>query len=173
MSTYTYTYAYTRAQALVDQVSVLFSEAGISESATAKVCHGVRERWLDSVGLYLERNGGRVYEVEARIKWSAHLEMAELEFSTDLPGWEGKGSPEALILGRRFAGVADRETLAPYYWVLFTSAIRADPARHQRLCPLVGVSYASSVPDWAKSPTIHSLPMQDLREVGLSERSAL
>jgi hypothetical protein len=173
LSSYTYTYAYTRAQALVDQVSVLFAEAGISESGTAKVCHGVRERWLDSVGLYLKRDGGRVYEVEARISWSAHSDRAELEFSTDLPGWEGKGSPEAIILGRRFAGVAERETLEPHYWVLFTSEIRADPARHQRLCPEVGVSYGSSVPDWSKSPTIRSLPLQDLREVGLSERSAL
>jgi hypothetical protein len=171
--TYTYTYAYTRAQALVDQVSVLFSEAGISESNIVKVCHGVQQRWLDSVGLYLKRDGDRVYEVEAKIKWSAHLDTAELEFSTDLPGWEGKGSPEALILGRRFAGVAERESLAPQYWVRFTSAIRAEPSLHQRLCPQVGVSYGSSVPDWAKSPTIHSLPMQDLREVGLSERSAL
>lgn len=173
MSTYTYTHAYTRAQAVVDQVSVLFLEAGINSSSTQKVCHGVQEKWLEAVGLYLERNGHRVYEVEARINWSIHSDVAGLEFSTDLPGWEGAGSPEAIILGSRFAAVADREGLTAHYWVLFASTIRANPALHQRLCPEVGVSYASSVPSWAATPTTRSLPLQDLREIGLSERSML
>jgi hypothetical protein len=173
VSTYTYTHAYTRAQAVVDQVSVLYREAGISDSCTAKVCHGVREKWLDAVGLYLERNGKRVYEIEARINWSTHSDVAELEFSTDLPGWEGSGSPEAIILGARFAAVAKREGLAPSYWVLFTAAIRADSALHRRLCPEAGVDYGSSVPDWKGTPTTRSLSLQDLREMGLSERSTL
>jgi len=173
VSTYTYTHAYTRAQVVVDQVSVLYREAGIAESSTNKVCHGVREKWLDAVGLYLERNGRRVYEIEARINWSAHSDLAELEFSTDLPGWEGTGSPEAIILGARFAAVAKREGLTPHYWVRFTAAIRADPALHRNLCQEVGVDYGSSVPDWAATPTTRSLPLQDLREVGLSERSTL
>lgn len=173
MSTYTYTYAYTRAQAVVDQVSVLFLEAGISSSSTDKVCHGVQQKWLQTVGLYLERNGHRVYEIEARINWSTHSDVAELEFSTDLPGWKDSGSPEALILGARFAAVAGEEGLVPHYWVLFTSAIRADPALHRRLCPEVGVDYGSSVPSWATAPRTRSLPLQDLREIGLSERSTL
>lgn len=173
MSTYTYTYAYTRAQALVDQVSVLFSEAGIGESNTTKVCYGVEQRWLEAVGLYLRRDGSRVYEVEAQINWSAHTDVAALEFSADLPGWEGKGSPEALFLGQRFAGIAEHEGLQPHYWVRFTSAIRADPALHRSRCPEVGVSYSSSPPGWAKDPTTRSLPMQDLGEVGISERNAL
>lgn len=173
MSTYTYTYAYTRAQAVVDQVSVLYSEAGISSSSTARVCHAVQSRWLESVGLYLERNGNRVYEVEARINWSSHSDIAELEFSTDLPGWDGAGSPEAIVLGKRFAGVAERHALAPNYWVLFTSEIRANPALHQQLCPQVGVDYGSTVPSWGATPATRSLSLQDLREVGLSERSTL
>lgn len=173
MSTYTYTHAYTRAQAVVDQVSVLFLGAGISSYRTEKVCHGVEERWLSAVGLYLERNDKRVYEVEARISWSNQSDVAELQFSTDLPGWEGVGSPEALILGARFAGVADREGLSPHYWVSFTAAIHLDPALHERLCPEVGVVYGSTVPDWKAAPTTRSLPLQDLREIGLSERSAL
>lgn len=173
MSTYTYTHAYTRARAVVDQVSVLFLEAGINSSSTNKVCHGVEQKWLEAVGLYLERSGHRVYEVEARINWSAHSDVAELEFSSDLPGWEGSGSPEAIILGTRFAAVADREGLTAHYWVRFTPTIRADPVRHQRLCPEVGVIYGGSVPDWAATPTTRSLRLQDLREIGLSERSTL
>ena len=173
MSTYTYTHAYTRAEAVVDQVSVLFREAGISSSSTDKVCHGVEERWLEAVGLYLARNGHRVYEVEARINWSAHSDLAGLEFSSDLPGWDGSGSPEAIILGSRFAAIAARESLAAHFWVLFNSTIRANPALHQRLCPEVGVSYGSSVPSWGATPTTRSLPLQDLREIGLSERSTL
>lgn len=173
MSTYTYTHAYTRAQVVVDQVSVLFLGAGIDQSSTEKVCHGVREKWLEAVGLYLERNGHRVYEVEARINWSIHSDVAQLEFSTDLPGWEGSGSPEAIILGARFAAVAKREGLTPHYWVRFTSTIRAEPTLHQRLCPEVGVSYGSTVPSWGATPTTRSLPLQDLREIGLSERSTL
>ncbi len=173
MSTYTYTHAYTRARAVVDQVSVLFLEGGIDRSSTDKVCHGVQERWLDAVGLYLERNGHRVYEIEARINWSAHSDVAELEFSTDLPGWEGAGSPEALVLGTRFAAVAQDESLTPHYWVLFTSAIRADPDRHRSLCPKVGVVFQSTVPSWAATPTTRSLWLQDLREIGVSERSTL
>lgn len=173
MSAYTYTHAYTRARAVVDQVSVLFLRAGIHSSSTEKVCHGVREKWLEAVGLYLERDGRRVYEVEARINWSTHSDVAELEFSSDLPGWEGSGSPEAIILGTRFAAVADRERLTAHYWVLFSRTIRANPGLHQRLCPEVGVSYGSSVPSWAASPTTRSLPLQDLREIGMSERSTL
>ncbi|HET9733503.1 MAG TPA: hypothetical protein VFP54_12590 [Acidimicrobiales bacterium] len=173
MSTYTYTHVYTRSQAIVDQVSVLFREAGISTSDTDKVCHGVQEKWLEAVGLYLERDGHRVYEVEARITWSSHSDVVSLEFSTDLPGWDGTASPEAIILGKRFAAVAKREGLTPTYWVLFTSTIRADPALHQRLCPQVGVSYGSSVPSWGATPTTRSLRLQDLREMGLSERSTL
>jgi hypothetical protein len=173
LSTYTYTHAYTRAQAVVDQVSVLFREAGIDSTSTGKVCHGVQEKWLESVGLYLERNGHRVYEVEARINWSTDSDVAQLDFSTDLPGWDGASSPEAIILGSRFAAVAEREGLAASYWVLFTATVRANPALHQQLCPEVGVSYGDSVPGWAATPTTRSLPLQDLREIGLSERSAL
>jgi hypothetical protein len=173
LSTYAYTHAYTRARAVVDQVSVLFLQAGINASGTDKVCHGVEQKWLQAVGLYLERSGHRVYEVEARINWSVHSDVAELEFSSDLPGWEGSGSPEAIILGTRFATVAAREGLTAHYWVQFTSAIGANPALHQRLCSEVGVSYGSSVPSWAATPTTRSLPLQDLREIGLSERSTL
>ena len=173
MNTFTYTHAYTRAQAVVDQVSVLFLEAGISSSSTEKVCHGVQEKWLEAIGLYLERDSHRVYEVEARINWSTHSDVADLEVSTDLPGWEGSGSPEVIILGTRFAAVANRERLTPRYWVRFTSAIRADPIRHQRLCPELGVVYGGSVPSWAATPTTRSLPLQDLSEIGLSERSTL
>ena len=173
MSTYTYTHVYTRAQAIVDQVSVLYGETGIDDTITAKVCRGVQERWLEAVGLYLERRGHRVYEVEARISWSAHSDLAELEFSTDLPGWENTGSPEVIILGRRFAAVANKEGLSPRCWVLFTAAIRGDPELHRRLCPEVGVVFGSRVPDWAKAPVTRSLPLQDLREIGLSERSTL
>ena len=173
MSTYTYTHAYTRARALVDQVSVLFIKAGIDSSRTDKVCHGVQERWLEAVGLYLERDGYLVYEIEARINWTAHSDVAELEFSTDLPGWEGAGSPEAMVLGARFAGVADAEGLTPHYWVRFTAAIRADPDRHRRLCPEAGVVFAGKVPGWEATPTTRSLQLQDLREIGVSERSTL
>lgn len=173
MSTFTYTHAYTRAQAVVDQVSVLFLGAGVSRSSTDKVCHGVEQRWLEAIGLYLERDGHRVYEVEARINWSAHSDVADLEVSTDLPGWEGVGSPEALVLGARFAGVSEHEGLVPRYWVRFISVIRADPARHKRLCPEVGVVYGGRVPSWAASPTTRSMRLQDLGEIGVSERSTL
>ncbi len=173
MSTYTYSYAYTRAQALVDQVDVLFTAAGIDKDATAKVCYGVDQRWLTSIGLYLRRDGKRVYEVEARINWSVHSDNASLDFSTDLPGWEGTASPEASILGARFAARARSEGLTPNYWVRFTPAIIRDPTRHSQLCPKVGVSYGSHPPDWSKTPSETTLRLQDLGEVGLAERSAL
>ncbi|HMJ35407.1 MAG TPA: hypothetical protein VK501_15975 [Baekduia sp.] len=172
MSTYTYTNAYTRAQAVVDQVSTLFREAGINGTSADKVCRGVQERWLVAVGLYLVRDGLRVYEVEARINWSAHSDLAELEFASDLPGWEDNGSPEAIVLGRRFAGVAAKKGLSPRYWVRFNSEILADPARHGELCPQVGVIFEGRVETWSKEPTTRSLPLQDLREIGTSERSA-
>lgn len=173
MSTYTYSYAYTRARAVVDQISALFMAAGIHSDNTAKVCYGVDQKWLEAVGLYLSRNDRRVYEVEARINWAEHSEYASLDFSTDLPGWEGTTSPEAAILGTRIAARARAEGLTPHYWVRFTAAIRTNPARHRELCPEVGVSYASHPPDWARAPAETSLKMQDLGEVGLAERSTL
>jgi hypothetical protein len=121
----------------------------------------------------LERNDHRVYEVEARISWSTHSDLSELEFSTDLPGWSNTGSPEAIVLGKRFAAVAVREELSPRYWVLFTAAIRNNPELHRQLCPEVGVSFGSRVPEWTKSPVTRSLRLQDLREIGISERSTL
>jgi len=173
VSTYTYSYAYTRAQALVDQVEVLFTAAGIDKDATTKVCYGVDQKWLTAVGLYLRRNGGRVYEVEARINWSAHSDNASLDFSTDLPGWEGNASPEASILGSRFAAQAQTAGLEPHYWVRFTPAITGNPTLHSQLCPKVGVDYGRHPPGWAKTPTETTLRLQDLGEVGLAERSAL
>ncbi len=169
----TYTYTYTRAQAVVDQISVLFSQAGIDENAVSKVCRGVQERWVDAVGLYLARDGKRVYEIEATINWPAHSQNASIAFSSDLPGWEANGSPEALVLGRRFAGKAASHDLNPHYWVLFAQAIRNDPARHRALCPLVGVVHQGHVPNWGGSPLARALPVQDLGEIGLAVRSTL
>ena len=106
MSPYTYTYTYTRAEALVDQIDVLFREAGIADEVRAPVCSAVADHWLEAVGLYLARDGERVYEIEATINWKVHTDQPELSFSTDLPGWEEKGSPEAVLLGKRFAATA-------------------------------------------------------------------
>jgi len=169
----TYTYAYTRAQVVVDQVDVLFAEAGMDETSRVKVCHAVDQRWLQAVGLFLEKDDKRVYEMEAGIKWKAGSDYAALEFSVELPGWEGNGSPEALFLGRRFAGIAKDNSLDPRFWVRFTDAIRNDPARHEELCPKVGVVYGGSVPGWKKTPVETNLPVQDVAEINLSVRSAL
>lgn len=173
MSLYTYAHAYTRAQALVDQVAILFNEAGINNTVAAKICHGVENHWLQAVAVYLARNGKRVYEAEIHISWEAHSDQASYDFSTDLPGWEGNGSPEAVILGRRFAQIAKDQELQPTYWVLFTPEVRSDPALYRRLCGEVGVIFGSSVEQWAASPQTHSLSLQDLREVGISERNSL
>lgn len=173
MSVYTYTHTYTRAEALVDQVDVLFSEAGIDEGRRNRVCDAVNKRWLQAVGLFLERDGRRVYEIEATINWTAHSEHAELGFSTDLPGWDGKGSPEAIILGKRFAATASVERLAPRYWVRFVPSIVANPVRHKELCRIVGVVFRGGVPDWKQKPVTRSLPLQDIGEIDLSERNAL
>ena len=117
MSIYTYTHTYTRAEAVVDQVDVLFSEAGIVEDARGRVCNAVNQRWIEAVGLFLEREGARVYEVEGSISWSVYSDQVDLSFSTDLPGWEGRGAPETMILGRRFAAVAAKESLRGRFWV--------------------------------------------------------
>jgi hypothetical protein len=170
---YTYTYAYTRAEIAVDQVDVLFGEAGIDESRRQRVCNGVGQRWLEAVGLFLERDGRRVYEVEAGINWSAHADQAELSFSIDLPGWEGRGSPEALIVGRRFAVIAANERLDPRFWVRFVKAIRDDPQRHESLCDEVGVVFHGRLPGWKRAPETRSFPLQDLGEIDLHVRSAL
>jgi hypothetical protein len=172
-STNTHTHTYTRAQAVVDQISVLFSQAGVASDAVAKVCRAVEERWVESVGLFLVRNGERVYEISAAINWSAHSDVANVAFATDLPGWDANGSPEALVLGKRFAGKAASHGLNPRFWVSFTPAIKADPAQHRRLCPIVGVVYQGSLPGWKATAETKAVPVQDLDELGLVVRSAL
>lgn len=173
MSPYTYTYTYTRAEALVDQIDALFREAGIEEDRRGLVCNGVNKRWLVAVGLFLVRDEKRVYEIEASINWQAHAGHPELSFSTDLPGWEEKGSPEAMIVGKRFATTAAVEKLDPRYWVRFAKSIRDDPARHEDLCGKVGVVFGGGLPGWKQTPDTQSLSLQDLQEIGLSVRSAL
>ncbi len=171
--TFTYTNAYTRAEAVQDQIRILFREAGISEAETSKICVGVQNQWLVAVGLYLLQDGRRVYEVEAAIDWGLHSSMPTVNFSAELPGWEGKGSPEALILGRRFSSIAAREGLSARHWGRFSSDIRADPDRHRSLCPLVGLDYGSRVADWKSTPRSTALGMQDLSEMGATERTTL
>jgi hypothetical protein len=173
VSPYTYTYTYTRAEALVDQIDVLFREAGIADDPRSLVCRAVGAHWLAAVGLYLARAGGRVYEIEATINWQVHTDQPELSFSSDLPGWEDKGSPEAVLLGKRFAATASVGKLDPHFWVRFTKAIRDDPERHKKLCGEVGVIFQGGLPGWKQKPLTQSLPLQDLQEVGLSVRSAL
>jgi hypothetical protein len=173
MSTYTYTSAYTRAQAVVDQIDVLFREAGVDASSRAKICHGVRNRWFSAVGLYLAKASGRVYEVEAQINWRDHSDVAELEFNSDLPGWEKNGSPEALILGRRFASTAASHSLEVHYWGRVTPEIRRDPAEHRRVCDETGLSFGGGVPDWSGTPRTTNIWLQDIAEMGASVRSTL
>ena len=171
MSIYTYTHTYARAEAVVDQVDVLFSEAGIDEGSRSRVRDAVNQRWLEAVGLFLTKDGNLVYETEVTIRWSADSDQANLSFSTDLPGWVGKGAPESTILGKRFAVVAAQEHLAANFWVRFVESIRNDPARYEQLCAKVGVG--GRVPEWKRTPETRSFPLQDLREIGLSVRSAL
>src|SRR5262249_6233503 len=80
MAPFTYTHTYTRAEAVVDQVDVLLREAGIDEFRCLKVCNAVAERWLDAVGLYIERESRRIYEIEASISWTRLADQAELSF---------------------------------------------------------------------------------------------
>ena len=171
MSIYTYTHTYTRAEAVVDQVDVLFGEAGIGEGSRSRVCDAVNQRWVEAVGLFLTKDGNCVYEIEATISWSAYSDQANLSFSTDLPGWVEKGAPESTILGKRFAAVAAQENLASNFWVRFVASIRHDPTRYEHLCDKVGVG--GRVPEWKRTPETQSFPLQDLREIGLSVRSAL
>jgi hypothetical protein len=171
VSIYTNTYAYTRAQAVVDQVGTLYRLAGIGTASTDRVCNAVDQRWLAAVGLYLEREGARVYEMEVRITWSAYGDGPELEFDSDLPGWEGVGSPEAIIAGTRVAAIAKHEGLTVEFWVRFTPEIFADDALYRQRCTDVGVG--GKLPAWKSTPATRSLPIQDLREIRLSERSAL
>ena len=173
MSIYTYTHTYTRAQAVVDQVDVLFNEAGIGEGNRSRVCHAVNQHWLEAVGLFLTKDGNRVYEIEATISWTAYSDQANLSFSTDLPGWVRRGAPESTILGKRFAAVAAQETLAATFWVRFVKSIRDNPSQHEQLCDKIGLSYGSGLPKWKRTPETRSFPLQDLREIGLSVRSAL
>ena len=173
MYTYTYTHAYTRPEAVVDQVEVLFGEAGIGEDARGRVCNGVNQRLLEAVGLFLERDDKRIYEIEASITWGAYSDQVELSFSIDLPGWAGKGAPESIILGKRFAAVAAKEGLRGSFWVRFVKSIRSDRVRHEQLCEQMGVSFGSRLPGWKRAPEARSFPMQDLGEINLAVRSAL
>ena len=173
MSTYTYTNAYTRSQAVVDQIDVLFREAGVGSASRAKICNGVRNRWFVAVGLYLAREAGMVYEVEARINWRAHSDVADVEFSSDLPGWEKNGSPEALILGRRFASTAQTHHLETQYWGRVSPEIRLDPALHRRVCEEAGLSFGSKIPRWSGTPRTTNVPLQDLAELAATVRSTL
>ena len=53
------------------------------------------------------------------------------------------------------------------------ASIRDNPSQHEQLCDKIGLSYGSGLPEWKRTPETRSFPLQDLREIGLSVRSAL
>jgi hypothetical protein len=172
MAPQTYTYSYTRTEAVVDQVDIFLRYAGIHEANRGTLLIGVNNKWLAAIGVYLEENGRRVLEAEISINWSLHSDNAELTIDTDLPGWESGGAPEVIVFGRRFGQEAQRRGSTPGYWGLFTGEIRANPSQHRLLCEKVGLAYGQSPPAWKSEPHSRSLSLQDLAEVGVALREA-
>jgi hypothetical protein len=171
----TYTETKTRTEAIVDQFDMFLLYAGIGTGPRKKLLVGVEKRWLDAIGVYLINSAGqRILEAEISISWQLHTDLTVLSptIRTDLPGWDHGAAPEIQVIGSRFGKKAKEMGRQPYCWVLFTSEIRQDAARHKQLCPQVGVSYGTGVPDWTSNPNERSYTIDELSEVNVALREA-
>lgn len=171
----TYTETKTRTEAIVDQFDIFLLYAGIGTGPRKKLLYGVEKRWFDAIGVYLvNTKGRRILEAEISINWQLHTDLTVLSptIRTDLPGWDRGAAPEIQVIGSRFGKKAKEMGRSPQYWVLFTSEIRQDAARHKRLCPQAGVSYGTGVPAWTSNPKERSYTIDELSEVNVALREA-
>ena len=157
-----HTYTYTRTSTLVDQVDIFLRQSGIADAPRKRVVDAINERWIEAVGVYVEKAEERVLEGSLEINWKAHSDQAELTISTDLPGWEGGAAPELTILATRLNEYATSERLSINFWVLFVKSIRDDPVLLASRCEKVGVG--GPPPPWKSSPRSQRIPIQDIPE---------
>ncbi len=166
-----HTYTFTRTQALIDQVDLFLRNGGIGESVRKPVVDAVDKRWIEGVGVFVvDKSGDRVLEGELEINWTAHSNHPEITVSADLPGWKAGAVPELSVLATRLATYSKDKALPVNFWVRFSAQIRNDAGLYQQYCQIVGVS--GSAPDWAKTPSIQRIPLQDLSEAHAVLRSA-
>lgn len=163
----------TRSEAVLDQVEILMRYAGIDEKTRERTLHGIEQQWFLAIAAYLVRDGKRILEAEIAIDWTLHRQLKKLSptIRTDLPEWESGGTPEVVTIGRRFGGRAQQLGLRPQQWVLFTPAIRNDPAAYKAAAEKVGVVMNGKVPDWAGDVDERGFTPPDLHEAraGLRE----
>ncbi len=174
-TTRTYAEARTRAEVVVDQFDMFLKYTGISNSDRNNILKGIKNRWLEAVGVYLvNTHGQRILEAEVNVNWTLHSDYAVLTpvVRADLPGWDSGAAPEIVTIGHRFGKYAQDRGIEPSYWVRFTQAIRNDPARYHDLCPMVGVSYQSRPPEWASTPQSEQYQIPDLQELNVVVRAS-
>ncbi|HYI62320.1 MAG TPA: hypothetical protein VEW93_11015 [Acidimicrobiales bacterium] len=164
------TYTYTRTEALLDQVDIFLTLAGIDEGLRKTVIDAVGARWLDEVGIYVAKNGKRVLEGSVEISWSLHSDHADLTVSSDLPGWEGGAAPELRIIAKRLAAFAAESGLPVSVWVRFTPAIRNNEALYQQR--RVQMGFTADAPAWRVAPQVQRIVLQDMTEAHASLRDA-
>ena len=166
----TYTYTYTRTDTLVDQVDIFLRRSGIDDASRKRVVDAIGEKWIDAVGVYVEKGGERVLEGSLEINWKAHSDHAELTVASDLPGWQDGAAPELAILAQKLSDYASSAKLDVSFWVKFIKDIRDDPVLYKSRCEKVGVGGAP--PPWKSTPRDQRIPLQDLSEAHVVLRDA-
>lgn len=175
MSVRTYTWTQTRLESVQDQFRYLLFYGSVQDKKIDLILRGIGAREIESVGIYgTNAAGQRVVEVELHIDWEQHgtLTLSVPSLVGDLPGWQGKQSPEIRVAGHRFAEVVKLLELSASFWVRFTKNVRGDPAVHRTKCDAYGLQYRSGVPDWQTAPEERSENFLDLGELDVTIRRA-
>ncbi len=166
----TYTYTYTRTEALVDQVDLFLLKAGVHADTRSRVVNAVNSKWVEGIGAFVEKDGKRVLEGSIEISWSVHSDHADLTISSDLPGWDGGAAPELSILATRISTFAKSESLSVGCWMQFLKSIRDDPVLYKMRREETG--FTGDAPEWKSTPTSHRIVLQDMTEAHATLRSA-
>jgi hypothetical protein len=175
MSTNTYTHTYTkpRIDVVEDHFTFFFACAGLNKADIKKHLDSIRSNELQAVGVYLEKDGFMIAEVELDVDWNVHHDAIRVSgnmFDTNRGGWKNGVAPEAYILVQGLVDEANRLGLEIRHWIRVTQAVRNDSNKHKMVCDNLGYSFGSSVAKWKKPPAAVSRGINYLPEATVTTR---
>lgn len=176
MSTYTYTNTYTRTRVdVIGQHFKLFLKcAGMPDSQIQKMLDAVKKKQIGAIGVYIEDEGYRIYEVELRIDWELHRQMVSIhgdKFNTDRPGWSDDSvSPEAYVAVQDLIETAKEMHKPVHSWIIGSKEIQRNEKFYRRVCQQLGYSFDKPIAPWKGEAKENTRKVRYLEEAKVIQR---